>query len=192
MRRRGTDSNGRPTGFCSVFLAVTACCSTMPPGIFWMPLSYHAKYLRALFQTYLAFVLSRDNLWSNRLSRESIRLSPRSRGAQGLQWSLEQLIERQLLEELLRQNLSTPKIAARSGVANLECNPGRRGTAWAAFGTHGKGRRVKSRKERARDMVREVNTHRGHLRSRGIAYKGCKCIPCGYDRCNTALVSPSR
>ncbi|HEV2389345.1 MAG TPA: hypothetical protein VGS04_01340 [Nitrososphaerales archaeon] len=56
-----------------------------------------------------------------------------------------------------------------------------------AFGPHGKGRRVKSPKERARDMVREVNTHRRRLKSRAIAYKGGKCILCGYDRCNAAL-----
>jgi len=56
-----------------------------------------------------------------------------------------------------------------------------------AFGPHGKGRRVKSPKERAADTVREVTTHRRRLKSRAIDYKGGKCILCGYDRCNAAL-----
>jgi hypothetical protein len=98
------------------------------------------------------------------------------------------LIERQPLEDLLRQNLSTPKIAARLGVSESGVR------YWeekydlkTAFGPHGKGRRMKSPNERARDMVREVSTDRRRLKSRAIAYKGGKCILCGYDRCNAAL-----
>lgn len=98
------------------------------------------------------------------------------------------MIERQILEDLLRQSLSTPKIASRlgfseSGVRYWEAKYGLKTT----FGPHGKGRRVKSSSERARDMVREVSAHRRRLKSRAIAYKGGQCILCGYDWCNAAL-----
>jgi hypothetical protein len=117
-----------------------------------------------------------------------VRVSTPSRGAQELQWSVKQLIERRLLEDLLKQGLSTPKIAARlgfsqSGVRYWEAMYGLK----TAFGPHGKGRRVKSPKQRAADTVREVTAQRRRLKSRAIAYKGGKCILCGYDGCNAAL-----
>lgn len=84
--------------------------------------------------------------------------------------------------------MSTSRIAARLGLSESGVRywEGKYGLG-TAFGPHGKGRRVKSSKERAADMVREVTAHRRHLKSKAIEYKGNKCVLCGYNKCNAAL-----
>lgn len=57
----------------------------------------------------------------------------------------------------------------------------------AAFRNYGEGRKRKTSEERARDLVRAVNIYRRRLKSKAIAYKGGKCVLCGYDKCTAAL-----
>ncbi len=98
------------------------------------------------------------------------------------------MVERDALQDLINKRLSTSEIAKR-----LRCSPSNV-LYWThklglspSFGPHGKGRRTKSFQETAARVARHVTIHRKRLKARAVAYKGGKCMLCGYDKCNAAL-----
>ena len=98
------------------------------------------------------------------------------------------MVEREVLLELLKMGLSTRQIARKLDFSpsNIEYWEHKHGLR-PAFGPHGKGRKTKTPEQSAAQTVRESVEHRRRLKARAIAYKGGKCILCGYSRCNTAL-----
>lgn len=98
------------------------------------------------------------------------------------------MIQRTVIIELIGQKLPTAKIAARFGcsartVAYWEHMYG----FGPAFASRGRGRRTRTPKEFAAEMVRESVGYRRRLKTKAIAYKGGKCRLCGHNRYNGAL-----
>lgn len=98
------------------------------------------------------------------------------------------LIKKTLLVELLQQHLSTERIAKE-----LNCSPGnvlyweRKHGLRPAFASCGNGRRTRSPEEMAAYMASNPTIRRRKLKAKAIAFKGGKCLLCGYERCNAAL-----
>ena len=98
------------------------------------------------------------------------------------------VIEKDLLEELLRQKLPTRKIAAKVGRSEKTVLYWERKYGLLpAFASYGNGRRTRFPGEMAEAMAQEPTNHRRRLKARAIAYKGGSCVLCGYSKCAAAL-----
>jgi predicted transcriptional regulator len=98
------------------------------------------------------------------------------------------LIRKKVLIDLLNKHLSTQKIAGMLGRSQKTVLYWERKYGLSpAFAAYGNGRRTRSLKEMADRMRQEPTVHRRRLKAMAIAYKGGKCLLCGYHRCNAAL-----
>jgi hypothetical protein len=98
------------------------------------------------------------------------------------------LLENEVLVELLQEHFSTERIAEK-----LNCSPGnvlyweRKYGLRPAFAACGDGRRVRTPEEMSAFMISDPTIRRRKLKAKAIAFKGGKCMMCGYSRCNAAL-----
>ncbi len=98
------------------------------------------------------------------------------------------MIEKTTLVRLLQQHPSTERVAKE-----LNCSPGnvlyweRKYGLQPAFASCGNGRRTRSPEEMAAYMTSNPTLRRRNLKAKAIAFKGGKCMLCGYDQCNAAL-----
>ena len=98
------------------------------------------------------------------------------------------MVENRVLQDLVKENLSTYEIAKRlcCSQTNVRYWMNKHGLH-SNFGPHGNGRRTRSPRDAAARIVEHVMIHRKRLKARAIAYKGGKCMLCGYNTRNSAL-----